>query len=110
MTTVSDIVRGQDLAQLASTSTIREAARHMVEHGVGSVLVVENGALRGIFTERDALKVFVATRRNPDFTQLADVMTETPQTLSPDASRARFPVPAQTNRRAGSSAWCRSGI
>ena len=58
----------------------------MVEHGVGSVLVVENGALRGIFTERDALKVFVATRRNPDFTQLADVMTETPQTLSPDAS------------------------
>ena len=86
MTTVSDIVRGQDLAQLSSTSTIREAARYMVEHSVGSVLVVENGALCGIFTERDALKIFVATRRNPDFTHLADVMTETPQTLPPDAS------------------------
>ena len=50
MTTVNDIVRGQELAQLPSDSTIREAARYMVEHGVGSVLVMEEGALRGIFT------------------------------------------------------------
>ena len=86
MATVSEIVRGQELAQLPGTSTIREAARYMVEHSVGSVLVVEDGELRGIFTERDALRVFVATRRNPDLTRLADVMTETPQTLLQDAS------------------------
>ena len=86
MTTVSEIVSGQELAHLPSTSTIREAARYMVEHGVGSVLVLEAGGLRGIFTERDALGVFVATRRNPDFTKLADVMTEAPQTLAPDAT------------------------
>ena len=86
MTTVSEIVNGQELAQLPNTSTIREAARYMVEHRVGSVLVVEDGGLRGIFTERDALSVFVATRRNPDYTKLADVMTEAPQTLPPDAT------------------------
>ena len=86
MTTVSEIVSGQELAELPSASTIREAARYMVEHGVGSVLVMEDGALRGIFTERDALKIFVATRRNPDFTRLADVMTAAPQTLPPDAT------------------------
>lgn len=86
MTTVSEIVHGQELAQLPSNSTIREAARYMVEHGVGSVLVVEDEGLRGIFTERDALSVFVATRRNPDYTKLADVMTEAPQTLPPDAT------------------------
>jgi len=86
MTTVSEIVRGQELAQLPSASTIREAARYMVEHGVGSVLVMEDGALRGIFTERDALRIFVATRRNPDYTPLADVMTGAPQTLPPDAT------------------------
>ena len=86
MSTVSEIVKGQELAQLPNDSTIREAARYMVEHGVGSVLVMEEGALRGIFTERDALRIFVATRRNPDYTRLADVMTGAPQTLPPDAT------------------------
>ena len=86
MSTVSEIVSGQALARLPSSGTIREAARHMVDHGVGSVLVMEGDALRGIFTERDALRIFVATRRNPDYTRLADVMTGAPQTLPPDAT------------------------
>ena len=86
MTTVGDIVSGQELAQLPSSSTIREAARYMVEHGVGSVLVMDDESLRGIFTERDALRIFVATRRNSDYTHLDEVMTEAPQTLSPDAT------------------------
>jgi CBS domain-containing protein len=86
MSTVSELVQGQELAQLPSDNTIREAARYMVENGVGSVLVMEAGALRGIFTERDALRIFVATRRNPDYTRLADVMTGSPQTLAPDAT------------------------
>lgn len=86
MTTVGDMVRGQELAELPSSSTIREAARYMVDHGVGSVLVTEDGTLRGIFTERDALRIFVATRRNPDYARLADVMTGEPQTLPPDAT------------------------
>jgi CBS domain-containing protein len=86
MSTVGEIVRGQELAQLPSSSTIREAARYMVEHGVGSVLVMDDETLRGIFTERDALRIFVATRRNSDYTHLDDVMTEAPQTLPPDAT------------------------
>ena len=86
MNTVGEIVRGQELAQLTGASTIREAARYMVEHGVGSVLVMEDDILRGIFTERDALSIFVATRRNPDFTRLADVMTGEPQTLLSNAT------------------------
>ena len=86
MTTVGDIVSGQELAQLPSSSTIREAARYMVEHGVGSVLVMDDESLRGIFTERDALRIFVATRRNSDYTHLDEVMTEAPQTLPPDAT------------------------
>jgi CBS domain-containing protein len=86
MTSVAEIVRGQELASLPSASSIREAARYMVEQGVGSVLVMDEGALRGIFTERDALRIFVATRRNPDQTRLAEVMTASTQTLAPDAT------------------------
>jgi CBS domain-containing protein len=86
MTSVCDIIRRQELAQLPSDSTIREVARYMIEHGVGSVLVMDDGVLRGIFTERDALRIFVATRRNPDYTRITDVMTGAPQTLSPEAT------------------------
>ena len=86
MTTVGEIAKGNRLAQLPSDSNIREAARYMVEQNVGSVVVVDDGTLRGIFTERDALRIFVATRRNPDHTRLADVMTKNTQTLPPDAT------------------------
>ncbi|MCX4595837.1 CBS domain-containing protein [Streptomyces sp. NBC_01549] len=34
-------------------TSLAEAARQMDEYGVGSVLVVESGALRGIVTDRD---------------------------------------------------------
>jgi CBS domain-containing protein len=86
MTTLADIVKDQELAELPSASTIREAARFMVEKAVGSVLVMDNGELLGIFTERDALRIFVATRRNPDLTRLSDVMTTSTETLPPEAT------------------------
>ena len=97
MTTVGDIVRGQELARLPGDNTIREAARYMVDHHVGSVLVMDGKSLRGIFTERDALGIFVATRRNPDHTRLRDVMTATPQTLPAEAT----PIEAAKTMMAG---------
>jgi CBS domain-containing protein len=83
---IPDIIDEQVLASLPGDSSIRDVGRYMVDHGVGSVLVMEDEKLKGIFTERDALKIFVATRRNPDQTNVADVMTGDPQTISPDAS------------------------
>jgi len=83
---IPDIIDEQEVAQLSGDSSIREAGRYMVEHGVGSVLVMDDQNLVGIFTERDALRIFVATRRSPDQTCIADVMTKDLQTISPDAS------------------------
>ena len=83
---IPDIIDHQDLAQLPGDCSIREAGRYMVEHGTGSVLVMKDGKLQGIFTERDALRIFVATRRNPDQTNVEDVMTGDPETISPDAT------------------------
>ena len=45
MTKVSEMIRDQELARLPSDSTIREAARYMVERGVGSVLGVVPAAI-----------------------------------------------------------------
>jgi len=86
-TTIADIIDHQDIAHLPGNCSIRDAGRYMVEHGVGSVLVIDDNKLRGIFTERDALRIFVATRRNADHTNVEDVMTENPVTLTPDSTR-----------------------
>lgn len=83
---IAEIIDHQELARLPGETTIREVGRYMVDHGVGSVLVMDGEDLKGIFTERDALKIFVATRRNPDLTHVGEVMTDHLQTISPDAS------------------------
>jgi len=83
---IPDIFEEQEVAHLTGDCTIREAGRYMVEHDVGSVLIMEAEKLVGIFTERDALRIFVATRRDPDQSKIGDVMTKNPQTIHPDAS------------------------
>ena len=62
--------------------TVRDASRRMAEHNCGSVLVVGgDGALVGIFTERDLLVRVVALGRDPAATPVAEVMTREPETI-----------------------------
>ncbi len=48
--------KGVSVVRIASESTAHEAVQKMVEHGVGSVLVMEGERIVGIFTERDYLR------------------------------------------------------
>jgi len=64
--------------------TVAEAAGLMRSSRVGALMVVENGRLAGIFTERDALYRVIAAGRDPQATRLADVMTRECQTVDPD--------------------------
>jgi CBS domain-containing protein len=51
---------------------------------VGALLVIEDGRLAGIFTERDALFRVIAENRDPAKTRLKEVMTTNPRTISAD--------------------------
>lgn len=66
-----------------------QAARLMMDARVGAVLVVSEGRLVGIFTERDAVYRVMAAQRDPRATPLAEVMTPRPKTLAPEASFGR---------------------
>ena len=46
-----------NLVTCGPNDTVREAARQMDARGVGSVLIVEDGAMTGIFTERDLVRL-----------------------------------------------------
>ncbi len=67
-------------------ASVASAAALMKHEKVGAVLVVEDGRLVGIFTERDAVYRVMAADRNPHLTLLAEVMTRDPKTVEPDES------------------------
>ncbi len=84
--TVRNIIEQQTPITAPSGMSVCEAAAVMKQHHVGAMMVVEGGALVGVFTERDALNRVVAEGRDTQNTTLAEVMTRNPQTISPDAS------------------------
>ena len=81
---IPDVIGQQQLVMLPSSATVREAAICMSERQVGAVLVTCDGALEGIFTERDLLHRVVAPGRDPNGTRLVEVMTKNPDTIEAD--------------------------
>jgi len=78
--------KGSEVFAVGPNVTVVDAVYTMNEHGVGSVLVLEDGLLHGIFSERDVLRRVVATGRDPSMTPVSEVMTERVLTVSPDTT------------------------
>ena len=66
--------------------SVLEAVGVMARDRVGAVTVVEEGALRGIFTERDVMLRVVQQQRDPGTTRVGDVMTQDVKTLTDHAT------------------------
>jgi CBS domain-containing protein len=81
---IKSVLEPRKLVVAAPHTTVTEAARLMKEGKVGAVLVVEEGRLVGIFTERDALFRVIAPGLDPARTELRGVMTRDPTTVAPD--------------------------
>ncbi len=80
---MSEILRNQKPLTLPPEASVQEACRHMHARRVGAVLVTDaKGALQGIFTGRDAVRV-LAGAKDPAATALRQVMTRDPVTLPP---------------------------
>ena len=73
-------------------ATVKEAARLMNRHEIGCLVVVGQGQVMGIMTERDLLKKVVELGKNPEKTKVHDIMSKrlvvgTPHMEIPDAVR-----------------------
>jgi signal-transduction protein with cAMP-binding, CBS, and nucleotidyltransferase domain len=67
-----------------SRSTVMADAVDLMKHrGIGCVLVVDEGRLAGIVTERDVLLKLVGSGRDPQTATVADFMTSDPEALRP---------------------------
>lgn len=83
MTPITDLMN-TDIVVIPSDATVAEAARKMTENGVGALLVVDDGKLTGLFSERDLLCRVVARGRDPRAVHVGDVATVEVVTLAPD--------------------------
>jgi CBS domain-containing protein len=81
---IQSLIQNQKIVTVQKSSTVAQAARLMRQLKIGAVMVVDNGRLSGIFTERDGLFRVLAQGRNPQTTVLGEVMTPDPETIAPD--------------------------
>lgn len=95
---IRSIIEHKELVTAPGSMTVAEAARLMKEKHQGSVMIVEDGKLAGIFTERDALYRVISEGRDAKTTRLAEVMTRNPKTIHPDKP---FPDALQIMREGG---------
>ena len=79
---VKDLLSRRTVVSAGPLTTVSDAARLMAEERIGSLPVIDNGRLVGIFSERDALFRVVARDLDPDTTELAQVMTPDPVTIN----------------------------
>jgi CBS domain-containing protein len=86
MQTVKELLKSRPTFSVNADITVLEAARFMVEKNIGAVPVLRDGELVGIFSERDIMKRVVAGARSPGMTQVAEVMTPRPHTVTPDTT------------------------
>jgi CBS domain-containing protein len=81
---IETLIQNQRIVTIQMTSTVAETARLMQQCKIGAIMVVAQGRLSGIFTERDALFRVLAQGRNPQATILGEVMTRDPQSITKD--------------------------
>ena len=79
-----DLVKSRRVYTIDADKTVLEAARFMMEHGIGALPVVRNGELAGIFSERDIMNRVVAVGRTPGTTRISEVMTSNPKAVAVD--------------------------
>ena len=88
MHSIRDILNTKGTAMWTTSpdETVLDAITRMAEHGVGALLVLDNGQLVGLFSERDySRRVILQGRRSQD-TSVRTVMTTPVLTISPDAT------------------------
>ena len=63
------------LVTVTAGASVMDAVRTMHEEHIGAIAVVQNDRLAGMFSERDLMYRVVLEGRDPDRTQVGDVMT-----------------------------------
>ncbi len=87
MFTVKQLVKtkaSNAIFSVAPSDTVFQALQVMADKNVGAVLVLQNGDLVGIFTERDYCRKIILMGRSSLNTQVQEIMTKKMITIAPE--------------------------
>ena len=73
-----------DVITVNSNEKVKAVVDKMASANVGAVLVVRDGSLAGIFSERDLLLHVIAEGRDPEATSIEEVSTQKPVSIKTD--------------------------
>lgn len=87
MPTVRSVIASkvQGVESTSPDATVRDAVHQMNEHQIGALVVMDEGRVIGMFTERDVLRRVVGDERSPGETMVGQVMTSKVVCCDPDA-------------------------
>lgn len=81
--TVREIMN-PNLVAVDARATLVEAARQMRDADTGAIILVEDGLLRGVLTDRDVVVRAVAEGKDPAKTSVESVCSTVLHTVAPD--------------------------
>jgi CBS domain-containing protein len=81
--TVRDVMT-QNVVTLPRTAPLRDAARQMKENDIGDVIVMDDGSMCGVVTDRDIVVRAIAEGKDPDSTKLEEICSHDIVTVGPD--------------------------
>jgi CBS domain-containing protein len=83
--TIRDVMTARPKT-LSSGASLLEAAQAMRQQDIGDVVVLEDGRLCGILTDRDIVVRALAEGRDPSRTTVGDICSKDLATITPDTS------------------------
>jgi len=86
MSTVRNILqkKGNAVYSVSPDTSVYDALEDLEEKNLGALVVVENGKLIGVFTERDYARKVILKGRSSKETLVRDIMSSTPIFVTPD--------------------------
>ena len=86
LTTVRDLLRmkGNDVWYVSPKTTVIDALKHMAEKRIGALLVLEEGQIAGIVSERDFVRRIALLNTCEIDRPVREVMTQEVVTIQPD--------------------------
>jgi CBS domain-containing protein len=78
--------KGAEIFHVEPATTVTEAVRKMNGHGIGCLMVIDDGRTVGIFTERDVLSRIIEPGRDPATTPVSEAMTADPVSIDQHAT------------------------
>ena len=78
--------KGCDIWSVPSDATVYAAMQMMAEKDVGALLVIDQGQLVGVVSERDYARKVILLGRGSRDTQVSEIMVAPPTTIAPGCS------------------------